>query len=201
MPPATGGGPTATSCGSSMTPASWSAVRLRSTTSVSRRTSGASSVRAATTNAGSTSRCADRHRADALRQPVAQPAAPPGRLPVRATHGDEPLDEVGVEEQVALQLGLVGALAAEQAVKDGEVRQRSERPAIALAQDLRGGSTDGAVPLRPREDVLVAPAPVELLLAARGQERIHADECLEILDEGVVERCLQDAESGVVEVG
>src|SRR4051794_6646779 len=184
-----------------MTPASWSAVRPRSTTSVFRRTSGASSVRAATTNAGSTSRCADRHRPDALREPVAQPATPPGRLAVRATHGDEPLDEVGVEEQVALKLGLFGALAAQQAVDDREVRQRSQRPAIALAQDLRGGPTDGAMPLRPREEVLVAAAPVELLLPARGHERIHTDECLEILDEGVVERCLQDAECGVVEVG
>src|SRR3954454_24326950 len=160
-----------------MTPASWSAVRPRSTTSVSRRTSGASSVRAATTNAGSTSRCADRHRPDALREPVAQPATPPGRLAVRATHGDEPLDEVGVEEQVALKLGLFGALAAQQAAADRQVGHRPRGPAIALAPALRGGPTDGDEPPRPLEDVLVARAPVGLLRAARGHERVHADEC------------------------
>src|ERR671923_3093732 len=67
------------------------------------------------------------------------------RLGVAAAHRDQLLDEFGVEEQVAQELAVGRALAAQQAVQQREVR-RAQRldPAEARAEDRGGELADRA---------------------------------------------------------
>src|SRR5439155_851076 len=102
-------------------------------------------------------------------QPAARVALP---------HLDQLLDELGIEEEVAQELAVRRAVAAEQAVQEPEVgRADSLETAIAVTEDLLRELPDSTPPRR--GDEYVGDAPVgrlsaRLAVAARGDAAVRS---------------------------